>query len=452
MTSIQIFVFDQNNNLVASRPDFEGNSQLEGGLLSAIFSFSNTIDEKEINSINFAEYSISFYKKEKLSLAFKTSRELSEGMTKEFFEIVKKLFDNMIKDNIPDPISVDLALEAVIDKLEKRYPNCVKRPIKNNKPYYFVIEHDEDGEGWKIINKSELSPIMAQIGFVINKHRKYMIPDIIGEKINSLFYLKEAESGVFATCEFNENKTEVLYVTIADEQFNDLLSVKDRYDKILRINQEKPLLQVFGMIQKSLICNLASNLKEDDISLVLLKDLIKKRRHLAINIFVTNTKVIVVGEKTNVYSTINTLRFFNQNLNASTNYWLEDVRGINKDTVMGMSVQKYQSIEELKIDIGNISVIELKEGKVKSTCPIKDTYFMDFIDDGNLTLSNVQSQLMLLNDVIKSILILSSHSKKEIKQKIEEYKDIYNKSLINYGLLIAKKMNLFLEPIIEEII
>ncbi len=452
MTSIQIFVFDQNNNLLASRPDFEGNSQLEGGLLSAIFSFSNTIDEKKISSINFAEYTINFYKKEHFSLAFKTSRELNEKMTKELFEFVKNVFDNMVRDGRQDPVSIELTLEAVMDEIEQKYENCVISPIKENKPYYFVMQHDEEGVGWKIIEKSEMSAIMAQIGYVVNKHRKHIIPEKMGKKNNSLFYLKEAESGVFATCEFKENKTEIVYVNITDTQFDVLLMMKERYDKILRLNQDKPLLQVFGMIQKSLICNIIPSLK-DETSLELVKDYIKNKIHLAINLFVTSSKTIVVGEKPVVYTAINTLRFFNQHLNASTNYWLDDIRGIDKDTFIGMSVQKYQSIDELEIDIQDTAIIDLNEGKIKNnTCPIKDKYFKQFIDDDKLIFSDVQSQLKLINDIVRSILQLSSHTKKELQQKIAEYRSAYNSSLVSYALVITQKINPFLEHIIEEII
>ncbi|MHA2250255.1 MAG: hypothetical protein ACXAD7_07830 [Candidatus Kariarchaeaceae archaeon] len=362
-------------------------SQLAGGIMSALISFSKEVHNRDLESLSFGDKTIYFMPIHDFIIIAELDSEIDSIIVS---EITKELRNNariLLEGHTVDTLSLQDAsyitneLANIVHSIEImiEYGKLSKRYIIAN-PTFVSMELVKSGDTFVIQNPIGNEQSVRSISQMIITGLATV--DTISLRCGVL-KIPNLNMAAFVIARYNPEKIDVGGIIVAMEEIETLIAL----NQILQ-DLTKQHIKANGFQMKQLLDYLVENAQVEKIALedtktefISFSTLQKNVKNLekALYCVANQEKVVVIGEPVEAKIIINSLALFTAHQPSKIVEWMENEDEIDFH-IAGMSKVKCDSLLEKNILGEQTTMIDLISGKLKSPLKRKSKFIKNLFE------------------------------------------------------------------------
>jgi len=449
----------KSGKLIATKPKTMNIKQqlLASGLISAILEFSKTIENEDIQSINYHDRSTSFIEISDIFVVVEISAACEPELKEKILSTIQTKAKDLLSSRDEDNLTIgegELILEEIVTSALDKVNLGLDQPFLNMEICEFTIHHTKDT--YNIISAKNCDDCITELGGFVDrglKLRDYQVPY---NMVSMLIPCFEKKVSYYLLVNYQDEITHIGVMKVPEENSKTLFRLFPLLEHQIKIYLEDKTEVTLSEIILLLTRIYDTKLKEktfdpEYFSLAFLDKNIKNIEKVIYPLAI-GEPVILVGDKPSTKMLSNTLLIFTQHITTEVVEWLtgEDQIGLN---ITSMSKGMYEELLRNNSIGENVTVVNLIEKKVQG--PYSSVYLNKIYDEvkkkspvvafaiiGN-ELENLVTYAMKINNL--SIL---ERSEAKIKLKVIQ-SSIKDENKFNKIWNLAIKRNPFLKDLLE---
>lgn len=464
MLITKISLIDKSGIVVASIPrvtDKEEKELLASGLISAILTFSEEIQQQEIKSINYHDYTTSFIKYHELILLIEIPNAIDKELQNQLLAIIKDQAGNYLEKQGSKSISQEEGesiLEGIFNSINWDELG-LKKPFTDAERGKLYLHHKE--QAVEILSEGKVELYLQSLADIIDQRLRECHFELPDDEIGVFIPFMEREFSTYSFIRMlDEDKTEAGILRVTEDKSDTLFRMTPLLTKqirnLLKNNREFSINDALEIIMNKTIDTRTYKkvLNEDQFSLLFLEKNVKNIDRALWSV-ITGDSVIVIGDKVSTRICTNTLSIFGQHLYTEVIEWLSKDETQIGGNITGMSQEHYNSLVKKGVIAQGTTIVNLLEGK---TIGEKGSdYFkllMDKMKRKELqeAYHSIGKELeQLIKNAIKIINFTQLEKEQAIKQLKELKKEINHKEKFDSIMTLAIKRNPLIKPYMDEL-
>lgn len=373
-------------------------SQLSGGIMSAIMSFSKEVHQREIASLAYHDRNIIFASVGEFYLITEVTTAVNTELLNKLIAVLKeksiKYFEGYDQMSLRPHIADEKLLEIYnSDWFHGLFASLgVEQSLLNAKQSVFKISGD-----YKTMEFNGSSEEITIACEMIKNHSKYNLDPPI---FCGFVMMRELNRGAFVVSIRGDN-TRGGILSVSEDKISNLFKLTPLFTTIFRSQYDKnndinipELLDLLSQIHD------VSDLKKKDLSskINLLDIMNNKIKDLDKIIFQTiiGNRIVITGQKENVVDLINTIDMFTSHQITEIVVWLEDDE-IGKN-ITGMSLDKFTELSNANKIESSVMVVNLDDNKLSGNV-VRSNKFIKKLIDRTKKLSYKQAYDIIANEL-----------------------------------------------------
>lgn len=449
----------KSGKLIATRPKVMNIKQqlLASGLISAILEFSKTIENEEIQSINYHDHSTSFIEISDIFVVVEISSACEPILKEKILSTIQSKAKELLSSRNEDNLSIgegELILEEIVTSALKRTDLGLTQPFLNMEICEFTIQHMKDT--YNIVSAKNCDECITELGGFIDrglKLRNYQIPY---NMVSMLIPCFEKKYIYYLLVNYQNEISNIGVMKVPEENSKTLFRLFPLLEQQIKLfledKVEVKLSEIISLLTKIYDTKLKEKTFDPEYFSLAFLDKNIKNIEKVIYPLAIGAPIILVGDKPSTKMFSNTLLIFTQHITTEVVEWLtgEDLIGLN---ITNMSKGMYEELLRNKAFDDNITVVNLIEKKVLG--PYSSVYLNKIYDQvkkkspvvvfaiiGN-ELENLVTFAMKINN-----LAIIDRNEAKIKLKVIR-SSIKDESRFNKIWHLAIKRNPFLKDLLE---
>ncbi|MBD3190774.1 MAG: hypothetical protein GF308_09025 [Candidatus Heimdallarchaeota archaeon] len=463
MLITKISLLDKSGMVLAYKPKVAHKEEAEllaSGLMSAILTFSEKIQQQEIQSINYHDCTTSFIKYKELLLVIEIPNAIDKELRSQLLTRIKEQATDLLKDRKSSEISpgeAELILEKILNSI-----NLVElglnRPFINAEKGKLLLRHE--GREPEILAHENCASYLQPLVKMINRGLRSDNFQKQNKGIGLFVPFLERNHSIYLFIQIHQKRSETGILKVSEEKSHILFRMTPVLNRQIRTlfenNQVITIIDALEIIRNKTVDtrNRDKVLQEEQFSLLFLEKNVKNIEK-AIYSVVVGDPVIVIGDKVSTKICVNTLSIFGQHLYTEIVEWLSSGESEIGAHITGMSLKVYQELQAKGVLDERTTIVSLLEGKVLGE---KDSDFCKKIFD-RVKKKNIEEAYNIISSPLEELTTYAIKAtefpiltkERAILELKNLKKEINHNDKFDIVMALATKRNSLLTPLLEEL-
>ncbi len=449
----------KSGKLIATRPKSMDIKQqlLASGLISAILEFSKTIENDEIQSINYHDRTTYFIEISDIFVVIEIATSCELDLKEKILSIIQHKTRELLASRNEDNLTFgegELILEEIVSSAFMKDSLGLEQPFLNLEICEFTIKHTE--ESYDLVSAKNCDDCITELaGFVDRglKLRDYNVPHNIFSILIPCFEKKYA---YYLLVNYQDEISQIGVMKVPEENSKTLFRLfpllERQIESYVKEKNEITLSEIISLLMKIYDTKLKEKSFDPEYFSLNFLDKNVKNIEKIIYPLAIGEPVVLVGDKPSTKLLSNTLLIFTQHISTEIVEWLtgEDEIGLN---ITSMSKGMYEELLRNNAINEKVTVVNLLEKKVQG--PYSSNYLFKIYEQVKknspvvafafigIELENLVTYAMKINN-------LALLERDEAKIKLKALRStIKDENKFNKSWSLALKRNVFLKDLLQ---